>query len=150
MPAERLEPIIANARRARRAAIEFETTGTETGVAMAAASFDAVVTHVLDNALDASRAAAAAEPPPVRVALHHQGRRAIIDIIDEGPGMTGEFIRDGLFRPFHTSKPGGSGIGAYQARELLREAGGDLVVISQPGAGTTMRLLLPAVEGAAP
>jgi len=39
-------------------------------------------------------------------------------------------------------------MGAYQARELLREAGGDLAVISQPGAGTTMRLLLPAVEGA--
>ncbi len=151
MPAERLEPIIANARRARGATIEFETIGPDAGIAMPAASFDAVITHVLNNALEASRDDVGNTPaPPVRVTLRHQGRRASIDIIDEGPGMTAEFIRDGLFRPFHTSKPGGSGIGAYQARELLREAGGDLVVISQPGAGTTMRLLLPAVEGVAP
>jgi putative PEP-CTERM system histidine kinase len=148
MPSERLEPILANARRARGAAIETETIGPEAGIAMAAPAFDAVVTHVLNNALEASRGMSD-PPPPVRVVVRHQGRRATIDIIDEGPGMTPEFVRDDLFRPFRTSKPGGSGIGAYQARELLREAGGDLVVISQPGAGTTMRLLLPAVEGAA-
>jgi signal transduction histidine kinase len=148
MPSERLEPILVTAGRAPGAVIEVETTGSETGIAMAAPAFDAVVTHVLNNALEASRAVA--DPPlPVRVVLRHQGRRTTIDIIDEGPGMTPEFVRDGLFRPFHTSKPGGSGIGAYQARELLREAGGDLVVITQPGAGTTMRLLLPAMEGAA-
>lgn len=147
MPSERLEPILANARRARNAAIETETIGPEAGVAMAAPAFDAVVTHVLNNALEASHGMA--EPaPPVRVVVRHEGRRATIDVIDEGPGMTPEFVRDSLFRPFHTSKPGGSGIGAYQARELLREAGGDLVVITQPGAGTTMRLLLPAVEAA--
>jgi putative PEP-CTERM system histidine kinase len=148
MPSERLEPILVTAGRAPGAVIEVETTGSETGIAMAAPAFDAVVTHVLNNALEASRAVAD-PPPPVRVVLRHQGRRTTIDIIDEGPGMTPEFVRDGLFRPFHTSKPGGSGIGAYQARELLREAGGDLVVITQPGAGTTMRLLLPAMEGAA-
>ncbi len=147
-PSERLEPILANARRARGATVELETIGAEAGVAMAAPAFDAVVTHVLNNALEASRGMAD-PPPPVRVVLRHEGRRTTIDIIDEGPGMTPDFVRDGLFRPFHTSKPGGSGIGAYQARELLREAGGDLVVITQPGAGTTMRLLLPAVEGAA-
>ena len=43
-----------------------------------------------------------------------------------------------------TSKPGGSGIGAYQARDLLREAGGDLVVITQPGAGTTIGTAIAA------
>ena len=62
--------------------------------------------------------------------------------------MTAEFVRDRLFRPLVTSKPQGSGIGAWQARELLREAGGDLVLTS-PGAGTTMRLLVPAALAAA-
>ena len=60
--------------------------------------------------------------------------------------MTPEFIRDELFRPFASTKGGGHGIGAYQARELLREAGGDLLVLSRPDAGTTMRLLLPSVR----
>ena len=148
-PAERLAPIVANAHRASGIDIEVEQTGADAGVAMPAASFDAVVTHVLNNALEATRTAHTDAPPPVRVILRHQGRRTLIDIIDDGPGMSAEFIRDALFRPFKTSKPGGSGIGAYQARELLREAGGDLVVISQPNAGTTMRLLLPAVEASA-
>ena len=65
--------------------------------------------------------------------------------------MSPEFIRDKLFDPIVTSKPGGSGIGAWQARELAREAGGDVTVLSEPGLGTTMRLTLPAVpSGAAP
>ena len=70
----------------------------------------------------------------------------LVDIIDEGPGMSADFIRDRLFRPFATTKTGGHGIGAYQARELLRAAGGDLLVLSRPDAGTTMRLLLPSVR----
>jgi signal transduction histidine kinase len=48
-----------------------------------------------------------------------------------------------LFRPFGTDKVGGTGIGAWQAREILRAAGGDLVVLSHLGAGTTMRVTLP-------
>jgi signal transduction histidine kinase len=56
-----------------------------------------------------------------------------------------------LFRPLATSKRDGSGIGAWQARELAREAGGDLTVLSELGVGTTMRLILPAVPpGVAP
>jgi signal transduction histidine kinase len=61
--------------------------------------------------------------------------------------MTAEFVRDSLFRPLSTSKPQGSGIGAWQSRELLREAGGDLTVLTRPGVGTTMRMALPAYGG---
>ena len=147
MPAERLEPLVANARRLRRASVELVDDGRSVGVAMGAAAFDAVVTHLLDNAVEAGREGG---DDTVRVGLRHEGRHAMIDIVDRGPGMTPEFIRDALFRPFRTSKAEGSGIGAFQARELLREAGGDLLVISRPGAGgetgTTMRLLLPLVE----
>ena len=78
--------------------------------------------------------------------LRHEALSVVVDIVDEGPGMTPEFIRDELFRPFTTTKGGGHGIGAYQARELLREAGGDLLVLSRRPGGTTMRLLLPSVR----
>ena len=149
MPGERLEAIATTTRRLRGAAIELDDDGMAAGVAMAPAAFDAVITHLLDNAIEASRmtvAAAADEPEPVRIVLRHEARRALIDIIDAGAGMTPEFVRDELFRPFRTSKAEGSGIGAYQARELVRGAGGDLIVLTRPGAGTTMRLLLPLVE----
>jgi len=150
MPGERLGAIVATIRRLRGALIELSDDGASAGVRMAAPAFDAVVTHLLNNAIEAANAAAAGgEPEPVRILLRHEARRALIDIVDAGPGMTPEFVRDELFRPFRTSKAEGSGIGAYQARELVRGAGGDLVVLSRPGEGTTMRLILPPVEAAA-
>lgn len=114
-------------------------------VAIAAEAFDAAVTHLLDNALEASP-----EDVPVEVTLARAEGAIVIDITDRGPGMSPEFIRDVLFRPLGTAgKAKGSGIGAWQARELLREAGGELEVFSTPGRGTTMRLTLPpaASEG---
>jgi signal transduction histidine kinase len=51
-----------------------------------------------------------------------------------------------LFQPFRSTKSGGYGIGAFQTRELIRTAGGDLEVISKKGAGTTMRIFLPLVS----
>jgi putative PEP-CTERM system histidine kinase len=139
-PAERLEAIAAAYRRTRQANIVLETDGRDGHGAVAVEALEAAVRHLLDNALEASTSDA-----PVRILLRHEGRHAQIDIIDRGPGMTPEFIRDKLFRPFGTSKPQGSGIGVFQARELLQEAGGDLVVFSRPGMGTTMRLVLPLV-----
>lgn len=107
--------------------------------AIAPARFDTAVGHLMNNAAEAS-------PPgePVRVRVLAEGRQVVVEIADRGAGMTPEFIRDELFRPLSTARRGGSGIGAWQARELLREAGGDLAVVSRPGAGTTMRVLLPA------
>jgi signal transduction histidine kinase len=66
--------------------------------------------------------------------------------------MTTEFIRDVLFRPFGTTKKSGYGIGAYQAREVIRRMGGSLEVASTVGVGTevSIRLPLAAVDGAAP
>ena len=173
MPAARLEAIVAGIRRGAGASVSLETDGRDVGVAMSAAAFDAIITHLLDNALQATESAMDAartarhasrratrsggadpawradEAPPVRLVLRHERRRAVIEIIDGGCGMTPEFVRDELFRPFRTSKADGSGIGAFQARDLLREAGGDLIVESALDRGTAMRILLPLVEDGA-
>lgn len=119
--------------------------GAENGIGLAAiapAAFEAAVTHLLDNAIEASP-----DGVPVTIALRRLEGRIEIDIIDKGPGMTAEFVRDQLFRPLSTSKPQGSGIGAWQARDLLREAGGELTALTSPGAGTTMRLAMLAYHG---
>ncbi len=107
-------------------------------VAMAPEQFDSAVTHLLDNAAEAG-------PPgaPIRLRLLREGTRLILEIADDGPGMSEDFVREALFRPLATSKPHGNGIGAWQARELLRRAGGELDVVTSPGRGTTMRLWLP-------
>ena len=139
---ERLRQVADACRLTRGANIVLELDSESAGAAIHPESFDAVVTHLLNNALDAGGDA------PVVVQMRNEPLSLVIDIIDQGPGMTPEFIRDDLFQPFASTKSGGHGIGAYQARELLRDAGGDLLVLSRPQAGTTMRLLLPAVRAA--
>jgi signal transduction histidine kinase len=60
--------------------------------------------------------------------------------------MTAEFINERLFRPFDSTKGAqGMGIGAYQIRETLRAAGGEVEVSSVLGSGTTFRFRLAVV-----
>jgi signal transduction histidine kinase len=81
----------------------------------------------------------------VRVSLSVSGPRAVIEIADNGSGMTAEFMRDELFRPFRSSKKGGYGIGAYESREFVKEIGGRLDVLSEVGKGTTVRIGIPVI-----
>ena len=142
-PSERLKDMVDDRRIAGGATILLDDDDGGAGVAIDPDAFDAVVTHLLNNAIEASPNGAA-----VTVRVRHEALNMIIDIIDQGQGMPPEFVRDELFRPFASTKGGGHGIGAYQARELLRDAGGDLLVLTRPGSGTTMRLLLPSVRPA--
>ena len=96
-----------------------------------------VLEHVFSNAFEASKGR------PVEIRLARRGPRACIDVVDHGPGMSEEFINTKLFRPLKSTKSGGLGIGAYQAREIVHGVGGDLEVKSKLGFGTTVTLSLP-------
>jgi putative PEP-CTERM system histidine kinase len=107
--------------------------------------FRSALVHLAHNAVEAS------QPGDwVTISTRREGAQLIIEITDEGLGMDAAFVRDELFQPFRSTKSGGYGIGAFQTRELIRTAGGDLEVISEKGAGTTMRILLPLVTGREP
>jgi signal transduction histidine kinase len=75
--------------------------------------------------------------------------RAIVEVIDNGAGMTAEFLRDRLFRPFETTKPGGVGLGLATASQIVRFHRGTIRILSQPGGGTVVRVSLPAIPGGA-
>ena len=72
---------------------------------------------------------------------------AILAVTDTGRGMTQEFMRQKLFRPFQTTKPRGLGIGLYQCRHIVQTFGGSLTADSQEGKGTRMLVKLPGLEG---
>jgi signal transduction histidine kinase len=97
-----------------------------------------VLLHLVQNAIDVS-------PPDtsVVVSVGSDGTSGAIEVVDCGPGMSAEFIRSRLFRPFDSTKPGGFGIGAFEARELVRGMGGQLEVDSREGLGTRFTILLP-------
>ncbi len=87
--------------------------------------------HLVQNAIEAS-----GEDRPVFLDVRIEGPQAVIEVVDSGSGMSPEFVRMRLFKPFHSSKPGGFGIGAFEARELIRAMGGKLDVESKEGLGT--------------
>lgn len=97
--------------------------------------------HLIQNAIEA------APEGHVRLAVSAGDAEAQIEIADDGPGMTPEFIRDQLFRPLETSKATGSGLGAYQALMAVRGMGGRLEVASEPGKGTRFRMIYPRADG---
>ena len=116
-----------------------DVNGVDASIAVSAEEFTMVLAHLVGNAQDASTSDGV-----VSVSLHQSDGTVAVTIADNGAGMTAEFIRDRLFRPFDSTKGAqGMGIGAYQAREFARKLGGDLNVQSSPGKGTTISMTLP-------
>jgi putative PEP-CTERM system histidine kinase len=114
-------------------------------VAIDAERLGSALRHLVQNAIEASPSGA-----PVVVRSHHHGNELVIEIVDRGIGMDPGFVRDELFLPFRSTKSAGYGIGAFQTRELIRTAGGDVTVVSEKGVGTTARVVLPLTDAGAP
>jgi signal transduction histidine kinase len=64
---------------------------------------------------------------------------------DQGTGLA-ESVRQVLFRPLRSSKPGGGGIGLAISHQLARHAGGSLELARSDGTGSVFRLVVPAVS----
>jgi putative PEP-CTERM system histidine kinase len=79
------------------------------------------------------------------------GDFACLSVEDTGAGMSPEFVKERLFKPFDTTKGSkGMGIGAYQVREYVRAIGGRVRVDSRPGTGTRFTLWIPLREAPGP
>lgn len=98
---------------------------------------ETVFMHIIQNAIDAS-----AGDDNVRITLAQDDNYVIIKIEDFGEGMSREFIRDELFRPFRSLKEGGYGIGAYESRQLIHKMAGRMEVKSRVGVGTVITVYL--------
>lgn len=98
--------------------------------------------NVFQNALEA-----AASVVTVRTFTGRGPKRpAVVEIEDDGAGMSAEFLASSLFRPFRTTKPDGVGLGLYTARQIFGLHGGRIDVESAPGAGTRVKVTLPGAE----
>ncbi|HEX8560613.1 MAG TPA: ATP-binding protein [Pyrinomonadaceae bacterium] len=73
-----------------------------------------------------------------------EGDLVFFGVEDTGVGMTEEFVKTRLFRPFSTTKNKGIGLGLFTCREVVEAHGGRLEVDSRPGAGTRFRVVLPS------
>jgi signal transduction histidine kinase len=98
-----------------------------------------LVLNLVDNAFRHTGPAAA-----VRLSVRSEDGTAVIEVHDEGEGMT-EAELESLFERFrrgHTAAPG-SGLGLALCREIVTRHRGDIALRSAPGAGTTVTVTVP-------
>ena len=66
-------------------------------------------------------------------------------ITDTGVGISKHDLPH-VFDPFHTSKPGGTGLGLLIVHHIIRDHGGQISIESEEGQGTTVTISLPRSE----
>jgi signal transduction histidine kinase len=76
----------------------------------------------------------------IQAAKNHE--EVYLHLIDTGKGMTSEVLSR-MFRPFFSTKPGGTGLGLPTTRKIIEAHGGVLSVQSEVGKGTKFTLTLP-------
>ncbi|MDR2208713.1 MAG: PEP-CTERM system histidine kinase PrsK [Azoarcus sp.] len=98
-----------------------------------------VIGHIVQNAIEATP-----ENGTVCISTNVSGsERVCVVVTDTGCGMTEDFIREHLSRPFQTTKSSGMGIGVFETRQYIRELGGDVSYESKKGVGTRVTIELP-------
>lgn len=101
-----------------------------------------IILNLLDNAVRYG-----APDNRVLIATLRTERDAVVEVKDAGPGIAATDL-ERIFDPFYrvhadAGTPGGSGLGLAIARSLAERNGGRLMVVSEVGAGSTFRLVLP-------
>ena len=98
-----------------------------------------VITNLILNARDA-----VGSDGRITIETKRLGEWITLSVSDNGCGMTAEFMKNSLFRPFQTTKKKGLGVGMFQAKIIVEAHSGNIQVKSEPGTGTTFQLALPA------
>jgi signal transduction histidine kinase len=80
----------------------------------------------------------------VDVYLSSVDRTAVLEVVDQGVGMTSE-VRERAFEPFFTTKAKGTGLGLPICRKIVEAHRGTITLDSRPGQGTRVRVELPQV-----
>jgi putative PEP-CTERM system histidine kinase len=135
----RITPILERVAAARQSEHPVVIGGDLTAQALTdPARLEQALSHLVQNAIDAS-----GPTEPVSVIVRADRDDVVIEVEDKGAGMSSHFIRHNLFKPFASTKQGGFGVGAYEARALILAMQGRIDVFSREGEGTKFRITLP-------
>jgi len=96
-----------------------------------------ILTNIVVNAAEATRSHGR-----IDVMLKRDGRHALIEVHDDGPGVPEE-RRAGLFDALASTKTGGGGLGLFSVKSCAAALGGTVEVMSSPLGGACFRVLLP-------
>lgn len=121
----------------------FASTGGEAVIEGDAVQLQVALINLLKNGLDAlasQKHSDNAPPPCVGVTLKAQGDQWMIDVDDNGPGLSQELLGS---MPLSTSKPDGSGLGLFIVRTAVESHQGELTLSTNASGGLKARISLP-------
>ncbi len=106
-----------------------------------------ILVNLVENAFDAvaDRELKSGRGNTVTLLVRRMRRSVKLTVKDNGPGIPPE-VRERVFEPFYTSKPGGSGLGLYLVREIVLAGGGWISLSSGDGRGTSVSVRWPIPE----
>ncbi len=107
-----------------------------------------VIVNLLVNAREALQGPGTIGVRAITVSGADGSREAVIEVSDTGRGMSEDFLRTRLFKPFSTTKKGGLGVGLAQCRGIVEAHGGTIDARSRPGEGTVFTVRIPNVAPA--
>ncbi len=99
-----------------------------------------IIFNLVRSAMDAVAKSAERR---VMISAHRDDEEIIVEVADTGPGVPVD-IRERLFEPFVSGKPGGTGLGLALCQRFAERMAGDLA-LAQDRRGTVFRLRLPQV-----
>jgi len=129
--------------RLQRAGIQVRTSFTEglPAVAVDASRLKQAASNLILNA-----EAAMPQGGELLVTTEPERRGIRAHITDTGVGIPEEDL-DKIFKPYYSTRPGGTGLGLPTVRRIIQEHHGTLEVHSEPGRGTRFTIHLPSAEG---
>jgi signal transduction histidine kinase len=136
---ESVERLIRPALAVRSIALDSNVTPADLTVRADPDLLEQTLINLLRNAGDAC---ADEREPRIEIDCRNQDDRNVIEIRDNGPGLT-PAQREQIFVPFFTTKPDGSGIGLSLARLITQAHGGLITVQANAPRGTILRITLP-------
>ena len=130
--------VLRSKARDRSVAVKVEVESGLAPVRGFAGELNQIWANLIDNALDAAPSGGT-----VDVTAHREGARAVVRVVDNGPGIP-PAIRERIFDPFFTTKPvgQGTGLGLDIVRRLVQHNDGEIALTSEPG-HTEFRVALP-------
>ena len=146
-----LDQVLAKALRShhlaiRRSALQLEQDVAAVSVMGEESELLTVIDNLLSNAVKYSPPGAA-----IRVRLHRDGLLAVLDVIDQGPGIQPD-EREQVFEAFFQGRAAqegnvaGTGLGLAIVREHVAAHGGSIEVVDDAEAGAHLRVVLPVCE----
>ncbi len=139
---ESLLPLVENESHKRHIRIRKELSSDIPPIQADPVRMEQVFINIILNAFEAMSTGGG----EITISIRQTNGWVEMSIADTGPGISAENISK-IFKPFYSTKHGGSGLGLFSCRQIVEEEhGGNLCVDSSPGKGCTFHVRLPKTK----